>query len=137
MASRDRPIQLRSYLANLCDKLGLWFSSAAPFLTTVVQKRRSEMRHLSSSERPHYVSDRLSAISNVPMQFLVSAGLVVTILTAASFADFAEKSEAAWFVDAQQTASILRTTDRNVTVAGVNRCQTSTSSGHGPSGAGS
>jgi hypothetical protein len=95
------------------------------------------MRHLSSSERPHYVSDRLSAISNVPMQFLVSAGLVVTILTAASFADFAEKSEAAWFVDAQQTASILRTTDRNVTVAGVGRCQTSTSSGYGPSGAGS
>lgn len=93
------------------------------------------MRHLSSSERPHYVSDRLSAISNVPMQFLVSAGLVVTILTAASFADFAEKSEAAWFVDAQETASILRVTDPNVT-ADVGRCQTSTSSGYGPSGSG-
>ena len=95
------------------------------------------MRHLSTSERPHYVSDRLSAISNVPMQFLVSVGVVMTILTAASFADFAEKNEAAEFVDAQQTASILRVADRNVAAAGVGRCQTSTSSGYGPSSAGS
>jgi hypothetical protein len=95
------------------------------------------MRHLSSLERPHYVSDRLSAISNVPMQFLVSAGVVVAILTAASFADLAEKSEAAGFVDTQQTASILRVADPNVTAAGVSRCQTSTSSGYGPSDSGS
>lgn len=94
------------------------------------------MRHLSSSERPHYVSDRLSAISDVPMQFLVSAGVLVTILTVASFADFAEKREAAGFVDAQHTASILPATDRNTTAVGVGRCQTSTSSGYGIAGEG-
>lgn len=90
------------------------------------------MHHLSSSERPHYVSDRLSAISNVPMQFLVGAGVMVTILTASSFADFAEKSEAAGFVDAQHTASIIRVTDPNVTAAGVGGCQISTSSEYDP-----
>ena len=93
------------------------------------------MRHLSTSERPRYVSDRLSAISNVPMQFLVSVGVVVTILTAASFADFAKKREAAGFVNAQRTASIFSVADRNVTAVGVGRCQTSTSSGYGPSAA--
>jgi hypothetical protein len=95
------------------------------------------MRHLSTSERPHYVADRFSAISNVPMQFAVSVVVLVTILSAVSFADFVEKKEAAGFVDSQQTASILRVTDQNVSATGVGRCQTSTSSGSSPSRAGS
>jgi hypothetical protein len=103
----------------------------------VFQKTEIKMYHVSSSERPHYVSDRLSAIHNVPMQFLVSAGVVATILTAASFADFEEKSEAAGFVDARHTASILRIADPNVTAAGAGGCQLSTSSEYAPSGVGS
>lgn len=68
------------------------------------------MRHLSGSDIPRYVSDRLSAVSNVPMQFLVSAGMVATILAATSFADFLPGSDgAAGLVDAQKTASINAT----------------------------
>lgn len=59
------------------------------------------MRHLPHSECPRYVSDRLSAVSNVPMQFLASAGLVATILVIVSLADLMPKRRAAAGVDAQ------------------------------------
>jgi hypothetical protein len=61
------------------------------------------MRHLSRSESPRYVSDRLSAVSNVPMQFLVSAGIVAVILVAALLTDFMPTNDgSAGFVDAQR-----------------------------------
>lgn len=80
------------------------------------------MRHLSGSESPRYVSDRLSAVSNVPMQFMVSAGIVATILITASLV----VGEAVGFVDAQQTASVVRVTERNVTPGGPDGCYSST-----------
>jgi hypothetical protein len=89
-------------------------SPGAPFLAGGAFKRwSSKMRPLSGSESPRYVSDRLSAVSNVPMQFLVSAGMAATILTATSFADLAKRGEAVGFVDAQQTASVVRATERD------------------------
>ena len=87
------------------------------------------MRQLSGSDSPRYVSDRLSAVSNVPMQFLVSAGVVATILTATSFADLAKKGEAVGSVDAQQTASIVRATEQTAMTGGPDRCRPSASSG--------
>lgn len=110
-------------------------SPGAPFLAGGAFKRwSSKMRPLES---PRYVSDRLSAVSNVPMQFLVSAGMAATILAATSFADLAKRGEAVGFVDAQQTASVVRATERNVTTGGSNGCHPSTSSGYGPSNIGS
>ncbi|RUV69744.1 MAG: hypothetical protein EOR30_28730 [Mesorhizobium sp.] len=77
------------------------------------------MRHLSGSESQPYVSDRLAAVSNVPTQFLVSAGMAATILAAASVADFMPKrGEAVGFVDAQKTASVVRVTEQNAATPG-------------------
>jgi hypothetical protein len=45
------------------------------------------MDHLSNPEQPAYVADRVSAVSNVPMQFLMSVGMVAVILVAASLTD--------------------------------------------------
>lgn len=94
------------------------------------------MRHLSDSESPRYVSDRLSAVGNVPMQFLVSAGIVATILTTASLT-VPGSGKTVGFVDAQQTASVVRVTERNVTTGGSNGCHPSTSSENNSSGIGS
>ncbi|MCV3207364.1 hypothetical protein OHD62_11995 [Mesorhizobium sp. YC-39] len=94
------------------------------------------MRHLSGSESPRYVSDRLSAVSNVPMQFLVSAGVVATILSTASLT-VPGGGETVGFVDAQQTAAVIRVTERNVSIGSSNGCHLSTSSENGPSGIGS
>jgi hypothetical protein len=70
------------------------------------------MRHLPDSERPSYVSDRLSAVSHVPMQFLMSIGIGAVMLTAISLADLAPPKEgAAGFVSAEHTSSVdLRST---------------------------
>lgn len=78
------------------------------------------MRHLSRSESPRYVSDRLSAVSNVPMQFLVSAGVVATIFVTASLAGLMPKKHEAARVDAQTTASVVRVTQSNS--AAANSC---------------
>jgi hypothetical protein len=45
------------------------------------------MDHLSNPEQPAYVADRVSAVSNVPMQFLMSVGMVAVILVAALLTD--------------------------------------------------
>jgi hypothetical protein len=73
----------------------------------------TKMRHLSNPEHPPFVSDRLSAVSNVPMQFVVSFGIVTVILIAAALTDFIPRSDgAAGFVDAQKTASVAGVTAR-------------------------
>lgn len=65
------------------------------------------MPHLSDPDHPPFVSDRLLAVSNVPMQFLASVGIVAVILIGAALADFIPKTDgAAWFVDTQKTASV-------------------------------
>lgn len=74
------------------------------------------MQHLPSPEHPPFVSDRLSAVSNVPMQFLASVGTVAVILLGATLADSTVTGEGtARFVDAQQTAS-LDATERGLTI---------------------
>lgn len=61
------------------------------------------MRHFPDPELPAYVSDRLSAVSGIPMQFLMSVGLVAVIMVAASLTDFIPKTNgAAGFADAQR-----------------------------------
>jgi hypothetical protein len=61
------------------------------------------MHHLPDPDNPLYVSDRLSAVSNIPMQFLVSVGIVAVILVAASLTDFMPTSDgSSGFVDAQR-----------------------------------
>lgn len=65
------------------------------------------MRHLPDSEHPSYVSDRLSAVSHVPMQYLMSIGIGAVMLTAISLADSTLPNDGAeGFVDAQQTGSV-------------------------------
>jgi hypothetical protein len=65
------------------------------------------MQHLPNPEHPPFVSDRLSAVSNVPMQFLLSVGMVAVILLGATLADSTATGEGtSRFVDAQQTASV-------------------------------
>jgi hypothetical protein len=53
------------------------------------------MDHLSNPEQPAYVADRVSAVSNVPMQFLMSVGMVAVILVAASLTDAISAGEGA------------------------------------------
>ena len=62
------------------------------------------MGHLPNPDYPPFVSERLSAVTNVPMQFLVSVGIATVILIAADFTSNGD--EAAGFVDVQRTASI-------------------------------
>jgi hypothetical protein len=65
------------------------------------------MQHLPNPEHPPFVSDRLSAVSDVPMQFLVSVGIVAVILIAATLADFIpEGNGAPGFIDPQKSASV-------------------------------
>jgi hypothetical protein len=65
------------------------------------------MHVLPDPEHPAYVVDRLSAVSNVPRQFLMSVGMVAVMLLVVSLTDFTAKSDGpAGFVDAQKTASI-------------------------------
>jgi hypothetical protein len=69
------------------------------------------MRVLPEPDYPSFVSDRLSAVSNVPTQFLVSVGMVTVILIAATLADNIPNTDgAAGFVDAQKTASVSANT---------------------------
>jgi hypothetical protein len=66
-----------------------------------------DMRHVSETDYPSYVSDRLSAVRHVPLQILVSIGLVALILIPATLADVLSTSDGAGeVVDAQQTVSI-------------------------------
>lgn len=68
------------------------------------------MHHLPDPDKPLYVSDRLSAVSNIPMQFLVSVAIVAVILAATSLTDFMPTSGgSAGLVDTQKTASVSAT----------------------------
>jgi hypothetical protein len=62
------------------------------------------MGHLPNADYPPFVSERLSAVTNVPMQFLVSVGIATVILIVTNFTSNGE--EAAGFVDVRTTASI-------------------------------
>lgn len=65
------------------------------------------MRNLSPPEHPRFVTDRLSAVSNVPMQWLLSVCIAAAILSGGALADFVpETDETAAFVDVQKTASV-------------------------------
>lgn len=69
------------------------------------------MRHLHDPEIPAYVSDRLSAVSGIPMQFLMSVALVAVIMAAGSLTDsIPNTDEAVGFADAQSTTSAVGTT---------------------------
>ncbi len=71
------------------------------------------MHHLCDPDNPLYVSDRLSAVSNIPTQFLVSLGIATVILVAASLPEFMPTSDgSAGFVDTQKTASVSATAPR-------------------------
>jgi len=71
--------------------------------SSILLKWSLEMHHHPDPDHPLYVSDRLSAVSNIPMQFLVSVGIVAVILVAASLADFMPTSDGSvGFVDAQR-----------------------------------
>lgn len=73
------------------------------------------MRVLPDPDCPSFVSDRLSAVSNVPTQFLVSVGMVTVILIVATLADFIPNTDgAADFVDVQETASVSAKTHDGV-----------------------
>jgi hypothetical protein len=79
----------------------------------ILLKWSLEMHHLPDPDKPLYVSDRLSAVSNIPIQFLVSVAMVAVILVAASLTDFMPTSDgSAGFVDAQKTASVSSTGPR-------------------------
>ncbi|WP_153020382.1 hypothetical protein [Paramesorhizobium deserti] len=65
------------------------------------------MRHLPNPEHPPYVSDRLSAISNLPAQFLIGACVMAVIMIALSFADFMPTDEeTARIVDARTIGTV-------------------------------
>jgi hypothetical protein len=85
-------------------------SSAADLRTRSILLNWSlEMHHLRDPDNPLYVSDRLSAVSNIATQFLVSVGIVAVILVAASLPDFMPTSDGSvGFVDTQKTASVRR-----------------------------
>jgi hypothetical protein len=102
-------------LANSCDNLGLWFLHRLPTLRTrnIFLNWSPEMHHLHDPDNPLYVSDRLSAVSNIPTQFLVSLGIATVILVAASLPEFMPTSdESVGFVDTQKTASVSATAPR-------------------------
>jgi hypothetical protein len=87
------------------------------------------MRHLRDQDTPHYVSDRLSAVSNVPTQLLVSVGVTAVILAVTSLTDFMPtRGEAVGFVDTETTSSIVDTTGQNPTISGYGGCHLSTAS---------
>jgi hypothetical protein len=74
------------------------------------------MRYLPNPEHPLFVSDRLSAVSNVPMQFLVSVGILSVILIAAALTDLLPNSDrAAGLADAQRIAA-MNTTALRLTI---------------------
>ena len=61
------------------------------------------MSHLPKPDYPPFVSERLTAVTNVPMQFLVSVGIATVILIVADF--ISNSDEVAELVDVQRTAS--------------------------------
>lgn len=90
------------------------------------------MRHLPDQDTPLYVSDRLSAVSNVPTQLLVSAGVMAVILAVTSLTDFMPtRGETAGFVDTETTSSIVDTT--GPTIDGYGGCHPATPSDYGSS----
>jgi hypothetical protein len=88
------------------------------------------MDHLSNPEQPAYVADRVSAVSNVPMQFLMSVGMVAVILVAASLTDAIPAGEGmAGLPDAQTTSSIVGRTARSSEFAGPTACRETSAQG--------
>jgi hypothetical protein len=100
----------------------------------ILLKWSLEMYHPPDPDKPLYVSDRLFAVSNIPMQFLVSVAMVAVVLIAASLTDFIPTSDgSAGFVDAQKTASVSATGPRFLIGDRDGHVTDPKRSGHGPS----
>jgi hypothetical protein len=108
-------------------------SAYSPLSTSILEKGRAwKMRHLSNPEQPAYVMDRLSAVSNISMQILVSIAMAAVILVAASPTGSMPAGEGtAALMDAQTTGSIVGGTERTPAVRDDGGCSPFRPSGQG------